>query len=188
MRTLTLTLCLGLGLPAWAQEAANPLIDYDGFAAAVREVGAARESRRIDARRFLELAGQPGVVILDARSRDAYALLHVEGSVNLPLPDITADALAALLPDPATPVLIYCNNNFLDQPQAFPTKAPAASLNLHTLTVLHSYGYRNVYELAPLAGVGETPLPFAGTLAHPGKARVDVQASEAATAAGDANG
>ena len=83
MRILTLTLCLGYGAPIWAQEAANPLIDYDGFAAAVREVGAARVTRRIDARRFLELAGQPGVVILDQAIRFAVQALTAAGT---PLP------------------------------------------------------------------------------------------------------
>ncbi len=168
MRTLMLMLFLGPGLPAWAQEVANPLIDYDGFAAAVRAVGEVRERRRIDAGRFRHLAALPGTVVLDARSADAYALLHIEGAVNLPLPDITADALAQLIPTPSTTMLIYCNNNFLDQPRAFPTKAPAASLNLHTLTVLHSYGYRNVHELAPPAGVADSPLEFAGRLVGEG--------------------
>jgi len=65
-------------------------------------------------------------------------------------------------------VLIYCNNNFLNQQQAFRTKAPVASLNIYTFNVLYSYGYHNVYELGPLLDIKKSKLGFEGMLAPAG--------------------
>lgn len=55
-------------------------------------------------------------------------------------------------------ILIYCNNNFENDEDAFPSKLPSASLNVPTYISLFSYGYRNVYELGPLLDVGRTAL------------------------------
>ncbi len=89
--------------------------------------------------------------------------MRVKGAINLPFTDFTAQTLAQRIPSSQTRVLIYCNNNFLDSPRAFATKAPAASLNLSTFTALRSYGYRNVYELGELISVHETQLELVGT-------------------------
>jgi hypothetical protein len=104
---------------------------------------------------------EPGTVVLDARSRAMYERRHVAGAVSLSLPDFTAQTLARAIPDRATRVLIYCNNNFAGDPGAFPLKAPAASLNLSTRVALLSYGYRNVWELAPHVDVSSTTIPLA---------------------------
>ena len=55
-------------------------------------------------------------------------------------------------------ILIYCNNNFVGEPQAFATKVAPPSLNLSTYISLYTYGYRNVYELGPLLDVKRTKL------------------------------
>jgi hypothetical protein len=68
-----------------------------------------------------------------------------------------------LIPDNATRILIYCNNNFRNAQGPFPTKLPSASLNLSTYTVLYSYGYRNIFELGPLIDIKTTKLPFVPT-------------------------
>ena len=65
-----------------------------------------------------------------------------------------------LIPDKNTRILIYCNNNFSGAEEAFPTKLPAASLNLSTYVALYSYGYRNVYELAPQIDLEQSKLAF----------------------------
>jgi phage shock protein E len=39
-------------------------------------------------------------------------------------------------------------------------KIARASLNLSTYIALYSYGYRNVYELAPLIDLKASKLPF----------------------------
>jgi len=143
----------------------NPRIDYRRFAAGVAEVETLRTSRRVGEDEFLALAAQPETVILDARSRQKYDLLHVRGARHLSFPDITADELAKIIPTKDTRVLIYCNNNFENEEPAFPAKTRAAALNVHTFNVLHAYGYTNVHELKPLLDVRTTKIPFAGTAA-----------------------
>jgi phage shock protein E len=143
----------------------NPAIDQQQY---LRDALAAidtRGERRLDLEDFLRAAKQPDTVLLDARSREAFALRHVRGAVNLPYTEFNEQALADVIGPNSVRVLIYCNNNFRADPRAFPTKRPAASLNLATFTALASYGYRNVYELAPQLEVGDPRVPFAGSLA-----------------------
>lgn len=146
----------------WAQPE-NPAIDAASFRADVAAALDRRDARRLGEAEFLAPAREPGVVILDARSADRYRELHVVGAVNLPLPDFTEAALAERIPSRDSIVLIYCNNNFRDAPTAFPSKLPAAALNLSTFVALHTYGYRNVHELGPLISVHDTLLPLEGT-------------------------
>jgi hypothetical protein len=138
----------------------NPAIDMRGFLLAAEEAAHHRESRRLDEADFLRLSQKPEVVVIDARSAEKYAELHIAGAVNLSFPDITVDSLARLLPDKNTTILIYCNNNFRGEPSAFPTKLAPASLNLSTYISLYTYGYRNVYELGPLIDIDRSILPF----------------------------
>jgi hypothetical protein len=85
----------------------------------------------------------------------------VKGAINLSFPDFTYVSLRTLLPNKRTRILIYCNNNFREVP-AFPTKAISAALNLSTFIALYDYGYREVYELAPLLDVTTSKLEFEG--------------------------
>jgi phage shock protein E len=152
-------ICL-LVLPSQAAEIPNRLIDYAAFEKGVTEVRSLRAARRVSEEDFLRMAAEPGTLVLDARSREKFELLHVKGAKNLSLPDITAEELARIIPSRETRILIYCNNNFLNEPAAFPSKAPAASLNVHTINVLYAYGYENVFELGPLLDVRTTKIPF----------------------------
>ncbi len=152
------------GLASANEPPPNPLIDAAEFQRIVAGLDEQREARRLDEAAFLAAMREPGVVLLDARSADRYAELHVEGAVNLPFTDFTAESLAAILPRTDTRVLIYCNNNFTGSPRAFASKAPAASLNLSTWAALGAYGYDNVWELAPLVSVDDTALPLTGSL------------------------
>ncbi len=127
----------------------NPAIDMAGFLSISEEAAAHRESRRVSEADFL-----------DARSREAYDLLHVEGAINLPFPDIAIASLAELIPDKQTRILIYCNNNFRNDERAFASKLAPASLNLSTFVSLYTYGYRNIYELGPRMDVNDTILPL----------------------------
>lgn len=157
--TVLVVACHGAG----AAPPENPLIDYASFERIVIDAGPQRAERRLDEVAFLAAMKEPGVVLLDARSADRYAELHVAGAVNLPFTDFTAETLAGILPRPETKVLIYCNNNFTGSPRAFATKAPAASLNLSTWAALRAYGYENVWELGPLVSVDDTQLPLVGS-------------------------
>jgi hypothetical protein len=140
---------------------ANPLVDTAGFRDSVAEADQLRAERRVGEAAFLALA-TPESVILDCRSRESFARLHVRGAVNLPFPDITANELARLIPSPDTRVLVYCNNNFAAAPTAFPEKVARAALNHHSFATLVAYGYRNVFELAPLVDVASTEIPLEG--------------------------
>ena len=138
----------------------NPNIDMAGYLRVSEEAAAYRKMHRLSEREFLRMSREPGTVILDARSKDKYELLHVQGAVNLSFTDFTAASLAQAFPDPGTRILIYCNNNFRNAEQAFPTKAPRASLNLSTYIALYTYGYRNIYELGPLLDAPSSMLPL----------------------------
>jgi phage shock protein E len=130
-----------------APMSANQTIDYDGFAALTRSVRPERAKRRIDFARFKAMAADENAVILDARSADAFAAGHIDGAINLPLTDFTAETLAAALPDVTRPVLIYCNNNFRNNRFPVALKAAPVSLNIQTFINLAAYGYHNVWEL-----------------------------------------
>jgi hypothetical protein len=155
----------------------NPNIDMNGFLTGAAAAAKHRESRRLSEDDFLKTSKEEGVIVLDARSKEMYDLLHVKGAINLSFPDIDVVSLAKVLPDKKAKVLIYCNNNFTPaEPRpngaggrpagpvavkaaaAFRSKGPAASLNLSTYVTLHGYGYTNVYELAPTVDPDKTKL------------------------------
>ena len=138
----------------------NPAIDMNGFLALSAEAAIHRESRRLTEEQFIAMGRVEHTIILDARSRDKYDLLHIRGAVSLPFTDITVESLARLIPDKNTRILIYCNNNFENEEAAFPRKIAAASLNLSTYVSLYTYGYRNVYELGPKVDPAESKLTF----------------------------
>jgi hypothetical protein len=141
----------------------NRLIDYDTFLVHAADVGRLRNEHRLSEEKFIEMAAEPGTVIFDARSDDKYAKLHIKRARHLNFSEITADELAKVFPAKSTRILIYCNNNFLNAPNTFASKAPAASLNIHTFNTLYSYGYTNVYELGPLLDIRKAKLRFEGT-------------------------
>ena len=140
----------------------NPNIDMPGFLQVANEAAAQRQTHRVSEDEFIRLSQEPGTIILDARSRAKYDLLHVAGAINLSFPDIDIESLKGVLPDKSVRVLIYCNNNFVGNQAAFASKAPSASLNLSTYVALYNYGYRNVYELAPSIDVHQTKLNLVG--------------------------
>jgi len=126
---------------------ANPQIDYPGFEALTSQVSSYRAARLLDWRHFAAMAAQKDVLLLDARSAQAFADGHLAGAINLPLTDFTADSLAAAIGRADRPILIYCNNNFRNNISPVPLKRAALSLNIQTFINLVGYGYRNVHEL-----------------------------------------
>ena len=115
----SLFVLMAAALSLQAQDAAqisNPAIDYKAFMANAAEVGKLRETRLLTEDQFLKMAAEPGTIIFDARNDTKYGLLHVKGSVHLDLTNITAADLAKVIPDKNTRILIYCNNNFDNEP------------------------------------------------------------------------
>jgi hypothetical protein len=143
----------------------NPAIDMKGFLRLAEKAAQYREERRFTEEEFIRTSSQKGVVVLDARSKEKFDELHIKNAVNLSFPDITVASLQQLLPDKNAKILIYCNNNFTNAEQPFPTKMPAASLNISTYISLYTYGYRNIYELGPLIDINTSKLEFEGVLA-----------------------
>jgi phage shock protein E len=140
----------------------NGKIDYPKFVEIALNTEHLREQRRLTEEQFAKAAAEPGVVVLDARSADKFALRHIKGAISLPFTDFTAESLAKALPKKDTKVLIYCNNNFEGDQRAFASKSAPASLNISTYIALTTYGYTNVWELGPLLDVSTTRLTFEG--------------------------
>ncbi len=140
--------------------APNPAIDMEGYLSVSMAAARHRETRRLSEAEFIRLSREPGTIVLDARSRQKFDELHIKGAINLSFPDIAVESLGRMIPDKATRILIYCNNNFRDAEGPFPSKLPSASLNLSTYIALYNYGYRNVYELAPLIDIKASRLKF----------------------------
>ncbi len=161
---LKLLCVLSIGLSsAFAETPKNPHVDIQTFLNDARTVEIQRVNRVIDQDAFLKMAAEKDTIVLDARSADKFAMLHLKGAVSLPFTDFTEESLAKIFPDKNTRILIYCNNNFDNAPRAMPLKTAGASLNISTLISLQTYGYKNVYELGGYIDVNQSKLPFAGS-------------------------
>ena len=157
----------------------NPNIDFAAHIVTAQNAQQHRATRRLSEDDFIKASKEEGVVVLDARSKAMYDLLHVEGAININFSDLDVETLKKTLPDKKTKILIYCNNNFTPAPdapgvaqrpnqpanpmavkaaEAFKGKGLALSLNISTYTTLYGYGYTNVYELAPLLDPTKTKL------------------------------
>ncbi len=149
---LTVLAFIGIGMMANSQAApkGSPLIDYQGFEELTGEVFAIREARLIDIDTFNLMKAEENTIILDTRSAFAFEMGHIEGAINLPFSDFTDEKLAKVIPTKNTRVLIYCNNNFLDNVDPVPVKRVELALNIPTFINLYGYGYENIYELGDL--------------------------------------
>jgi rhodanese-related sulfurtransferase len=168
-------------------------VNYADYQELVKEVEAHRAKRLIDFDTFLEMSSEPGVVILDSRSKYRFDRLHLKGATHLNFSDFTQGRLRELIPDPDTVILIYCNNNFEGNEVDFTSKmlVPAAvessmvslqvsrqekprmmALNVPTYLNLYGYGYRNVYELHELVNVEDPRVEFEGSQAERGGPRL----------------
>jgi phage shock protein E len=133
--------------PARAQ--ADPgLVDYPGFLELGADIAAYRESRLVDLETFNQMKADPGTIIIDARSGNAYALGHVGGAVNLNFSDFSDGMLAEVIGAKDRRILIYCNNNFTDNIAPVMLKRVELALNVPTFINLYGYGYQNIYELS----------------------------------------
>jgi phage shock protein E len=73
-----------------------------------------------------------GAVVIDVRDAEAHAAACIPGSVNIER-DALAQRIAQHVPDPATPILCYCNGG---------SRGPLAALALQEL------GYGNASAIA----------------------------------------
>ena len=107
-RVLTLIVCCGLpfaGSTADRKDAVpNPAIDMEGYLKVSQRSGrGTARSRRLTEDDFIRMSGEQGTIVLDARSKEKYDLLHVKGAINLSFPDIAVESLKKTLPDKYDP-------------------------------------------------------------------------------------
>ncbi|MBV7258181.1 rhodanese-like domain-containing protein [Erythrobacter crassostreae] len=138
--------------PVFAQDQqsapTNPQIDYAGFEGLVEEVSPYRQTRLLGKDAFFEMASAKDALILDTRSAAAFEAGHIKGAVNLPFSDFTSTSLAKVIGENSgRPILIYCNNNFVDDAPPVRTKIATLALNIPTFINLYGYGYTNIWEL-----------------------------------------
>jgi len=157
------------------------LVDYDTYEKIVSEVKVHRAERLIDLDKFVEMSKMEDVVILDTRSKAMYTAKHIKGAVHLNFSNFTQANLEDLLPSRDVNILIYCNNNFADDPKFFASKIYVApvfdkpapeenpmssitmALNIPTYINLYGYGYKNVFELSELISVLDSRIKLEGT-------------------------
>ncbi|MBT2564607.1 rhodanese-like domain-containing protein [Pedobacter sp. ISL-68] len=178
MKTKILTLLLfsiaylcNAQTPGTVKRKAN--VDFDAYEKLIPEVKAHRKSKLIDLPTFLKMAEEKGTIILDTRSDSLFKRKHVKGAIHLNFSDFTQQNLVRIIPNADTRILIYCNNNFIDDQANFASKvvvpvlikkkiAPI-SLALNIPTYINLYGYRNVYELSELVSTRDKRITFEGT-------------------------
>ncbi|WP_114953541.1 rhodanese-like domain-containing protein [Sphingosinicella terrae] len=160
MRLFALALIVGVTGVASAAPPTNPQIDYPGFRRLAADVESLRAQRLIRWDEFTAAAADPDVLILDARSAESFAAGHIDGAVNLPLPDFTAESLARVVGRRDRPILIYCNNNFRNDVAPVRVKALQLALNIQTFINLVGYGYANVSELGEVVDFDDPRIPW----------------------------
>lgn len=151
-------------------------VDFDVFEKLTKEVKEYRKNRLVSLAVFNEYAKDKNTIILDTRSAEMYKRKHVKGAINLNFSDFTQYSLASIIRSTSTRILIYCNNNFDNDPINFATKSAkpvirfpvskklvTLALNIPTFINLYGYGYKNVYELADYVSVFDKAIAFEGT-------------------------
>lgn len=146
--------------------------DFDLFVKTAQRVQQEREQRLLSAKQFVQMASEPGTVVLDARSESSFELVRVKGSKNLPYTNFGEATLSKLIPDHQTKILIYCRNNLESKAleklerhddgvfSSLVAKQPAAGLNIPVAITLRIYNYENVWELDEIVDPWNTPIPF----------------------------
>lgn len=105
----------------------------------VQDTLASAEAAELSLLGLLQKQKAGEVVILDVRSKEAYAARHIRGAVNIPLTDLTEKTIAAAVPDKKTPVAVMCDFSL------FPTRMLAMTIQAYP--VLKAVGYEEVYRL-----------------------------------------
>lgn len=147
-------------LAAPPAKAGPPEINYSEFRRIANEIEPYRQTRLIDWQGFLAASTDPDVLILDARSERQFAAGHIAGAVNVPLPEFSVDRLEEVIGRQDRPILIYCNNNFVNNRPPVISKAGPVALNIPTFIHLVAYGYRNIHELDGLIDMDDPRIPW----------------------------
>ena len=79
----------------------------------------------------------PDKVLLDLREEEEYITGHAVDAVLLPVDELTDETAMEAIPDPDTPVLVYCRSGY------------RSNVAAHKLA---DFGYTRVYDLGSLIG------------------------------------
>lgn len=189
--TIGLLFVTTYGYTQTGQSYEKALVSMDDYETLISELKEHRENNLISLDRLLEMQKDDNTIILDSRSRHLFDYKHVSGAINLPFTEFTMLNLRIVIPDTNTRIIIYCNNNFINDHIAFDSKvAPIntkrksrsrvkglipvgfedpnkdsimLALNIPTYINLYGYGYENVYELDELVDINDERLTLKGT-------------------------
>lgn len=114
MKNFALLLSLVFIIPVFAQDSDSPLVSFNDYENLMKTVKEHRKSRLVNLNTFNEMSAKNEVYILDTRSKEMYDRKHVKGAVHLNFSDFTQANLDELFPNRNATILIYCNNNFMD--------------------------------------------------------------------------
>ncbi len=114
MKNFALLLSLVFIIPVFAQDSDSPLVSFNDYENLMKTVKEHRKSRLVNLNTFNEMSAKNEVYILDTRSKEMYDRKHVKGAVHLNFSDFTQTNLDELFPNRNATILIYCNNNFMD--------------------------------------------------------------------------
>ena len=152
--------------------------DSESFIEFAKAAEVYRKDRRLTADQFVQMAKEPGTIILDARGKEAHQLLRIKGSKNLPYTSFSVENLKTIIPTAKTKVLIYCRNNIQTAPKdkagagksghPYPIalssdldlKIRSFGLNIPTFITLYGYGYENVWELDSVIDPNDSVIEF----------------------------
>jgi hypothetical protein len=158
-------------------------VDFSYFEKVTQAAKTHRSTRLINFNTFTTYSKDVNTIILDTRSKRMYDRMHIKGAIHINFSDFTQQYLKEMIPDTNTRILIYCNNNFYQEPlflPAFVTKSVqiepieatdfknlktpnTLALNIPTYINLYGYHYRNVYELHELISSTHPNLEMEGT-------------------------
>src|ERR1700752_4830851 len=99
---LAISVCTALSFVTAAERKSpvvNPAIDMEGYLRVSQEGAKHRATRRLSEDDFIRMSREPGTIVLDARSKAKYDLLHITGAINLSFPDITIESLKRTIPE-----------------------------------------------------------------------------------------
>jgi hypothetical protein len=114
MKNLTILLTLALALPSFAQDSDSPLVNFEDYENLMSAVKEHRKTRLVDLNEFNKMSMRTDVYILDTRSKEMYDRKHIKGAIHLNFSDFTQENLDAIFLNRNATILIYCNNNFMD--------------------------------------------------------------------------
>jgi hypothetical protein len=114
MKYFSLLFSLAFLSPTFSQDSNSPLVSFDDYENLMTKVKEHRKTRLVDLNTFNSMKAKKEVYILDTRSREMYDRKHIKGAIHLNFSDFTQANLDALFPNRNATILIYCNNNFID--------------------------------------------------------------------------